>query len=164
MVVNKPEIITNQIKSKPSTTILEGWFEVFVLICLCGFFQMWCCTLYPNISTLLSAVWSTLIKKFCHLLQTWAHVFSWQPFQTCHACSVFFIVLWWTLTFNMLAEACRVWCVALQFFVRFFCSFTEHCMGSGFVFRLRLVTVLNVFLLWIIFLTPGWWNCLRMPS
>lgn len=156
MVVNKPE-------SPPPPFLKVGLRCLFLYVCVV--FSECDAVHYiqtsPPCSLLSEAHWSKSSVICC---KPGAHVFSWQPFQTCHACSVFFIVLWWTLTFNMLAEACRVWCVALHFFVRFFCSFTEHCMGSGFVFRLRLVTVLNVFLLWIIFLTPGWWNCLRMPS
>jgi len=37
--------------------------------------------------------------------------------------SLCLIVLSWTLTFNMLTEACRVWDAAPGFF----CSFSEHC-------------------------------------
>jgi len=64
-------------------------------------------------------------------------------------------VLFWTLSFNLLTEACRVWGVVLGL-PAISLSITQSDLGVNLLGRplmRRLVSVLNVFHLWIIFLT-----------
>ena len=142
------------------------WYAVF------GFLQTCCCALWPNICTL---VFSKVIvpevswfvqMQFANLscaamFFLWRRAFFLQSFQRSHTYSVFFlIILSWTLTFNMQTEACRVWDVALEFFVVFL-SIAQSDFGVSLLVRPllgRFTIVLNVFHLWITFLTVEWWT------
>lgn len=49
-------------KHHPSTTVLDSFFEVFLLIC-CHFHQTWRCALWP--------IYTTVQKIFCQSLVVW---------------------------------------------------------------------------------------------
>lgn len=40
----------------PSTTMVDSWYEMFVLMCCVWFYQMWCSAKWPNIYTLVLSV------------------------------------------------------------------------------------------------------------
>jgi len=108
---------------QPSTTVLDSWYDMF------GFLQTCCCALWPNISTLVWSVQRTLFQKSCGLFRciftnlSCAAMLLFREKRLSPATlpnkpylfSLFLIVLSWTLTSNMLTEACRVWDVALGF-------------------------------------------------
>ena len=113
---------------RPSTTVLDSWYEVFVLI-YCRWFSsnMLLCIMdkyiqfvpvcpnnvYPEVLWLVQMELCKP-KQCCHILLK-AKAFLQQLLQTSQICSVFFIiVLSWTLIFIMLTEACRVEDIALE--------------------------------------------------
>ena len=93
------------------------------------FCQTWSCTLWPNITTLYSYCTKTysFISLFrCHFTNircavTFLERRGFLPNKP-NLFSLFLTVLSWTLAFNMLTEACRVWTLGLYFY-----SFSEHC-------------------------------------
>lgn len=40
----------------PSATMVDSWYEMFVLMCCVWFYQMWCSAKWPNIYTLVLSV------------------------------------------------------------------------------------------------------------
>lgn len=61
-------------KHRPSTTVLDSFFEVFVLIC-CYFHQTWRCALWP--------IYTTVQKIFCQSLVVWLD----ETWLCCHVLS-----------------------------------------------------------------------------
>ena len=138
--------------------------------------------LWSNISTLVSSVQRTLFQKsWCLFRCNFTNLscaamfflerrrFLLQPIQTIHTCSVFsLIVLPWTVTFNMLTEACRVWDAVCGLF----CSFSEYYTVWPWGELARTSPAEKIgnclrcfpFSVWILFLTAEWWtlNCLHV--
>lgn len=92
--------------------------------------KKWGCGSWPAISTLVLRTSSSrsFVLSSGAARQTWTMLppsfnreatFSWQNFKTSHSCPVQ-MALFWTLTFDILIAAYRVWHVVL------FCSFSEH--------------------------------------
>lgn len=101
-------------RRKPKSSGLhraDCWYEV---LCLDKYLHFdFVCFFYPK-AMVPEVFWFIQIQickpELCSLLN--------KPYF-----SLFLTVFSWTSTFNMLAEACRIWAVALGFF----CAISEHC-------------------------------------
>jgi len=130
-----------------------------------GFLQTCCGALWPNISTLGLFVQKKLFQKCFVQMQLY------KPKLCCHVLfrakrfspatlpnkpylfSLFLTVLSWTLTFNMITEACRVWDVALGVFLHFLWALHNLTLGWTCWDVQDRQSSLNVSHLWIIFLS-----------
>ena len=128
---------------QPSTTVLNIWYEVFVLIC--------CVCFYTNVVLCIK----TKHLYFSHCLSQGKSLSPATLLNKLYLFCLFLILLSWTFTYNMLTEACRVWDVTLGIFS----SISEHCTVWPWGELARTPTTgktynfLNVFHLWIIFLS-----------
>jgi len=101
----------NKSKSSPSTTILDSWYEVFVLICYefsCQ--QILYCAFSPNIY-----IWSYLSKGHCSIILVLFSdaITENQIVLPLQAIQLFLIVILWNFPFNLLTEI--HWDVTLWF-------------------------------------------------
>lgn len=99
-------------------------------LCRCAVYdviQSWCCAVQPDIVSLLSSVQRTMFHKSCDFF----NLIRGSLFASLsnNLSSLFLIVLWWTLTFVMIIEACRVWDLALGFVFAVSLSITGSDFG-----------------------------------
>lgn len=94
-VKSRPQILWLQ--NKPKLLSLHhrahSWYQLYADVWCWGFLQTCCCALWVNISTLIHSKRLLLrneIHSVCYVL------FSWQPIQSNHTCSVFLTVTSWT--------------------------------------------------------------------
>ncbi len=162
---------------QPSTSMCDFWYEVFVLKCSLVFHQTWHIMakhlhfgLICSKDIVLEILWFVQMqlckpKLCCHAFLE-KRLSSGKPSK--HAILVPYFSNCTILSFNMLTEACKVCGVVLGLSaILGIVSVTWSDLGVnllGCPFLGGLVSVLNVFHLWINFHTVEWWisHCLEM--
>ena len=121
------EFMADSMTARCPGPVADSWYEAFVLICCVWFSSnIWCHSL---VSSNLSCAAMFFVEVRGFLLQ----FFQNKP----HLFSLFLTVLSWTLTFNLLTEACRVWDVGPGVFAVSL-SITQSDLGVNLQVRLPL--------------------------
>ena len=97
---------------QPSTTILESFYVVFCIIIISALFSSVQRTLFQKSCGLFWYNFANLSRAAMFILERVVFLPEILPNKP-SLFSLFLIAVSWTLTFNMLTEACRVWDVAL---------------------------------------------------